>query len=65
MTPHRSGSPFTAVVEIGVGVAGNPLAGGVSMAVDTFMAYVGVYPSVADAEADYELVKDLHTEGGS
>jgi uncharacterized membrane protein len=32
------------------------------MAVDTFMAYVGVYPSVADAEADYELVKDLHTE---
>jgi hypothetical protein len=35
------------------------------MAVDTFMAYVGVYPSVADAEADYELVKDLHTEGGS
>jgi uncharacterized membrane protein len=34
------------------------------MAVDTFMAYVGVYPSVADAEADYELVKDLHTEAG-
>jgi uncharacterized membrane protein len=32
------------------------------MPVDTFMAYVGVYPSVADAEADYELVKDLHTE---
>ena len=32
------------------------------MAVDTFMAYVGVYPSVADAEADYEFVKDLHTE---
>jgi hypothetical protein len=23
------------------------------MAADTFMAYVGVYPSVADAEADY------------
>ncbi|HEV7760880.1 MAG TPA: hypothetical protein VGO78_17870 [Acidimicrobiales bacterium] len=34
------------------------------MAVDTFMAYVGTYPSVADAEADYELVKDLHTEAG-
>jgi uncharacterized membrane protein len=34
------------------------------MAVDTFMAYVGVYPSVADAESDYELVKDLHTEAG-
>ena len=34
------------------------------MAVDTFMAYVGIYPSVADAEADYELVKDLHTEAG-
>jgi uncharacterized membrane protein len=34
------------------------------MAVDTFMVYVGVYPSVADAEADYELVKDLHTEAG-
>ena len=31
------------------------------MAVDTFIAYVGVYDSVADAEADYELVKDLHT----
>ncbi|HET6949360.1 MAG TPA: DUF1269 domain-containing protein [Acidimicrobiales bacterium] len=34
------------------------------MAVDTFMAYVGVYPSVADADADYELVKDLHTKAG-
>jgi uncharacterized membrane protein len=32
------------------------------MAVDTFIAYVGVYPSVAEAEADYELVKDLHTK---
>ena len=27
------------------------------MAVDTFMAYVGVYSDVAPAEADYELVK--------
>jgi uncharacterized membrane protein len=34
------------------------------MAVDTFMAYVGVYPNVADAEADYQLVKELHTEAG-
>ena len=33
------------------------------MAVDTFIVYVGVYPDVAAAEADYELVKDLHTEG--
>ncbi len=34
------------------------------MAVDTFMVYVGVYADVADAEADYQLVKDLHTEAG-
>ena len=34
------------------------------MAVYTFMAYVGVYPSVDAAEADYQLVKDLHTEAG-
>ena len=32
------------------------------MAIDTFMVYVGVYPSVALAEADYDLVKDLHTK---
>ena len=32
------------------------------MAIDTFMVYVGVYPTVAAAEADYQLVKDLHTE---
>ena len=32
------------------------------MAVDTFIAYVGLYGSIADAEADYELVKDLHTK---
>ena len=31
------------------------------MAVDTFIAYVGVYDSVSDADADYEFVKDLHT----
>src|SRR4051794_12692261 len=34
------------------------------MAVDTFIAYVGVYSSVDDAEADYEFIKDLHTEAG-
>jgi uncharacterized membrane protein len=32
------------------------------MAIDTFMVYVGVYPSVALAEEDYDLVKDLHTK---
>ena len=32
------------------------------MAIDTVIAYVGVYDSVDDAEADYQLVKDLHTE---
>jgi uncharacterized membrane protein len=34
------------------------------MAIDTLIAYVGVYDSVEEAEADYELVKDLHTEAG-
>jgi uncharacterized membrane protein len=34
------------------------------MAIDTFIAYVGVYGHVADAEADYGLVKDLHTQAG-
>ena len=34
------------------------------MAVDTFVAYIGVYPSAEDAEADYQLVKDLHTKAG-
>lgn len=34
------------------------------MAIDTLMAYVGVYDNVAEAEADYQLVKDLHTEAG-
>ena len=34
------------------------------MAVDTFMAYVGVYSSVDDAEADYDAVHDLHTREG-
>ena len=32
------------------------------MAVDTFIAYVGVYDHASDADADYHLVKDLHTK---
>jgi uncharacterized membrane protein len=32
------------------------------MAIDTLLVYVGMYDDVADAEADYQLVKDLHTE---
>ena len=32
------------------------------MAVDALIAFVAVYDSVADAEADYKLVKDLHTQ---
>ena len=34
------------------------------MAVDTFVAYVGVYDNAAGADADYEAVKELHTEAG-
>jgi uncharacterized membrane protein len=34
------------------------------MAIDTLIVYAGVYDSVGDAEADYQLVKDLHTEAG-
>ena len=34
------------------------------MAVDTFIAFVGVYDTVSDADADYQLVKDLHTKAG-
>jgi uncharacterized membrane protein len=32
------------------------------MAIDTLMAYVGVYDNLADAEADYEVVKELHVD---
>jgi uncharacterized membrane protein len=32
------------------------------MAYDTLLVYVGVYDRVEDAEADYQLVKDLHTD---
>jgi uncharacterized membrane protein len=35
-----------------------------TMAIDTFMAYVGVYDNAADADADYDAVKDLHTKAG-
>jgi uncharacterized membrane protein len=34
------------------------------MAIDTLLVYVGVYASVADAQADYELVGDLHRDAG-
>ena len=34
------------------------------MAVDTFLAYVGVYDNVSGADADYEAVKELHTKAG-
>ena len=30
------------------------------MAVDTFVAYVGVYDNAAGADTDYEAVKELH-----
>ena len=32
------------------------------MAFDTFTVLVGVYPDVESAEADYDLVKELHTK---
>ena len=34
------------------------------MAIDTLLVYAGVYGSVGGAEADYEAVKDLHTQAG-
>jgi len=34
------------------------------MAIDTFVVYVGVYANQADAEDDYQALKDLHTEAG-
>ena len=34
------------------------------MPVDTFIAFVGVYDSAADADADYQFIKDLHTKEG-
>jgi uncharacterized membrane protein len=38
--------------------------GGMTMAVETFVAYVGVYDNAAGADADYEAVKELHTKAG-
>src|SRR5690349_2387127 len=35
-----------------------------TMPVDTFVAYVGTYDNAADADADYEAVKDLHAKAG-
>jgi uncharacterized membrane protein len=35
-----------------------------AVVIDTLMAFVGVYDSVEDAQADYRLVHDLHTEAG-
>jgi uncharacterized membrane protein len=34
------------------------------MAVDMFVAYVGVYDNAAGPDADYEAVKELHTKAG-
>jgi uncharacterized membrane protein len=34
------------------------------MPIDTLIAYVGVYDDVAQAEADYDAVKALHTDAG-
>lgn len=34
------------------------------MAVDTLFVYAGTYAGVDDAIADYDLVKELHTEAG-
>jgi uncharacterized membrane protein len=34
------------------------------MAVDTLLVYVGIYDDVEDAKADYQTVKELHTEAG-
>src|SRR5262245_4053011 len=36
--------------------------GGLSMAIDTFVTFDGVYANLEDAKADYEALKDLHTE---
>jgi uncharacterized membrane protein len=34
------------------------------MATESFVVLIGVYPDVDSAEADYEAIKDLHTEAG-
>jgi uncharacterized membrane protein len=35
-----------------------------AVAIDTLMVFVGVYDSADDAQADYDLIKELHTEAG-
>ncbi len=34
------------------------------LAIDTLLVFVGVYDSVEDARADYQLVHDFHSEAG-
>ena len=34
------------------------------MAIDTLIAFVGIYDNVEDARSDYQLVHDLHSEAG-
>src|SRR3954464_10802736 len=34
------------------------------MAIDTLMVFVGTYDSAEEAQADYQLVHELHTEAG-
>lgn len=34
------------------------------MAVETYFAYIGMYEDLEDARADYQAVKDLHSEAG-
>lgn len=34
------------------------------MAIDTFVVFTGIYSDVESAEADYQTIKDLHTEHG-
>jgi uncharacterized membrane protein len=41
-----------------------PPTGEDGMAIDTLIAYAGIYDSVAEADTDYQLVHDLHSEAG-
>ncbi len=34
------------------------------MPVDTYFAFIGVYDDLDDAKADYQAIKELHTEAG-
>src|SRR5690348_10140756 len=62
--PTGPGSCRAGVPAVGAGPAHLADTGGITMSVDTFVAYVGVYDDAADADADYEAVKDLHTKAG-